>query len=457
VFFSDACSLVNLTAQVVGRYCSAFPLNILESRDLLREALLAPFAGKIPYNRTLDDECTIASLDLFGYCDEGEAVSLVHAFVCLEQNSQRLGSSDAGVEDVLKCVTAITGEMSAKLFKVVDNSVSFAYTYNKADRSNSTTGDGRPDECVYIKDFLAFKAEHELAAIDVAIAELTEKLQSYNEMDYGRHICFLPMVAAGGVELEFGLIDVRTHAYQHIRRLDVRNRQDRCDCLVLAINVFRLLRTMAPVIPARANPQWGSKRGNDKIIFVNNVVRKRITGGETCPEDLYRLLASGSVPRSVQVRRTRHHLEVSPVGWCISPEGYEIRTKQELWMAISHVLEALIYLHDRGFVHRDVRWSNVIQVKSATPSYCIIDFELACRNSERMTLQNYIHVQVVGFRKPYFASHDVWLLSNMIEKWYAVKGLPMEHNVNSFIESCRTTKATAVKALKAWKAVQFTA
>jgi hypothetical protein len=448
---------VNVTADIVTQFCPAFPQHFLESFDLLRGALLEPFPGKIPYCRGLQDYSLIAQTALFEYSDEKDAVDIVDAFTLIENKSSRLGTGAASEEDVLICTVPITGAIWAAFFSIVDRNLSVVYTYNKQDRSHSSIGDGRPDECVYIKDFLVFKAEHTMNDVNVAVGELTGKMQSYNVMDYGPDICFLPTVAAGGVEIEFGLIDVRTNAYNIIRRYDIRSHKQRGECLVTSLNYFRLLRTMVPVVPARANPVWGYSRGNKNIVYGTNAVKKTLTGGETCPNELYTLLASGSVPRAVQVIRKRRHLEISPVGWCISKEGYEVRTKQELRTAIAHVLEALVYLHSRGFVHRDVRWSNVIQLKSPTPSFCLIDFELACQSGEPMTLQNYIHSWVVDSGNPYCACHDVWLVSCMVENWFSAKGLPVDSGVNDFTELCRSSSITAAEALTRWEAIQLIA
>jgi hypothetical protein len=105
-----------------------FPRDTLQSRDLLLEALLTSFTGS---SHTI--ECFTRNLRL-------------RPWICLgivRKMSRRLGSSAETEGDVVKCATVITGEMWAQLFKKVDNSVSFTYTYNRADWNSSTIVDGR--------------------------------------------------------------------------------------------------------------------------------------------------------------------------------------------------------------------------------------------------------------------------------------------------------------------------
>lgn len=51
------------------------------------------------------------------------------------------------------------------------------------------------------------------------------------------------------------------------------------------------------------------------------------------------------------------------------------RTHSELKTAITCVLKFLIDFHNKGFVHRDLRWPNVL--KDNNGDYFVIDFEAA--------------------------------------------------------------------------------
>ena len=68
--------------------------------------------------------------------------------------------------------------------------------------------------------------------------------------------------------------------------------------------------------------------------------------------------------------RTRKSLilELSPIGYIPN-----IASLAELKQAIHDVLLGLSFLHNRNFVHRDVRWANVIQDR--TGGFRLIDLE----------------------------------------------------------------------------------
>ena len=61
----------------------------------------------------------------------------------------------------------------------------------------------------------------------------------------------------------------------------------------------------------------------------------------------------------------------------LCPIGYPVRIQDvaELKKAIREVLTGLSFLHERGFVHREIRWENV--VKDVNGSFVLIDLENA--------------------------------------------------------------------------------
>lgn len=63
-------------------------------------------------------------------------------------------------------------------------------------------------------------------------------------------------------------------------------------------------------------------------------------------------------------------LELEPLGFSRTPEK-EIDLKN----ALKSVLEALSYLHGKGWVHRDIRWENII--RDSAGMWFLIDLESA--------------------------------------------------------------------------------
>jgi len=89
---------------------------------------------------------------------------------------------------------------------------------------------------------------------------------------------------------------------------------------------------------------------------------------------LYRIILADKpkylVNLASQLRRTRSHviLELTPIGY--TPI---IECLGDLKKAIRDILLGLEFLHNHGFVHRDVRWANVIRDEVGT--FRLIDFE----------------------------------------------------------------------------------
>jgi hypothetical protein len=140
------------------------------------------------------------------------------------------------------------------------------------------------------------KSEYEVTRLAVAVAELTKKLSGYNVVEYGLKIVFLPVIAAAGYLIEFGLVDVRNKRYHGINRYDLRDVGSRVQCFVKMINIFRLIRTMAPHIPANPTPLF---KTNDKVTFYDSFVTKIRTPNNTCPNELYECLGREEVRDAV--------------------------------------------------------------------------------------------------------------------------------------------------------------
>jgi hypothetical protein len=179
------------------------------------------------------------------------------------------------------------------------------------------------------------KSEHKAENLQDAINDLTNKLTGYNQIDYGTKIIFLPVIAAAGTYVEFAVIDVRSKAYHGVNRFDLSDTVSRVNCFVTTINFFRLIGTMAPFIPTNPTPLF--IKGVKNVEFNLNYVKKMISQTHTCPNELYELLGTGSVPCAVKVEKKSNYLKITPVG-VRTPDNANDLSLQVVKSAIKSVL-----------------------------------------------------------------------------------------------------------------------
>lgn len=274
--------------------------------------------------------------------------------------------------------------------------------------------------------------------MDAAIKEQTSKLAGYNIVEYGSRIACLPVYSAAGSWVEFGVVDVRFKTYRRASRFDISQGPGRCACFVGALNIFRFLRTMAPHIPNNPSPIF---RVVKDLTFYEDYVVKKIPVTCTCPEELYALLATGSVPCAVKVVKNGGFVLVSPVG-VQTPDKGEGLELAEVRSAIKSCLMCLQYMHARNFVHRDIRWANLIRLYKfrtdgsvESVNFFVIDFEFSGRSDEPMNIYDYIFRDVVSFGQPYYKSYDLYFVGELIVTWAQINGVALDSVAQDLVKN----------------------
>lgn len=438
---------------VVKEICIPFADTVLGDLEVLKAALLSGLPATIPTgSRVVTEGSGLGDARVFIATEEQEACLLVDRFTAFKARAQSLVGDTRSEETVLTCITEITGIFWKMLSVEVQLQELFTYSYNKIDASGATEAGLRPDETDYLNDFLISKSEHKELSLQAARNDLLAKLTGYNTTDYGVRIVYLPVIAAASTSIEYALIDVRTKQYHPIVRYDLsQGSKATVDCFVMAINFFRLFRTMAPYIPDTANPLFKVING---VRFLNDSVLKKL-GHTTCPDELYQLLREGNVTNAVTVVRTRRHLQVSPVGVRSPSRGLGF-SERYVQLAVTAVLGCLAFLHSRGFVHRDIRWDNIIRKIGSSAGepplrFLVIDFEFAATSNTPMTINSYIHQHVVGFGDLYRPEHDLVLVAELVETWATSNNLRLSHDALDFVRSLKARELTAHDAqLHVW-------
>lgn len=393
--------------------------SIFDSVDKIKTALESPLLCRIPIAKNRNH--SFATNPIFEIVEDSSkscemVVNVLNAF---EYNCASLTDLTISEENVLIASTTVTGAMWSKMFRLLRDRGGKRLTFilNKKDRSKSTIGASRPDECIYIDTFLIGKGEHKDEELGRAIAELTNKLSDWNKHDFGR-ISYMPVYASARSTIEFGLVDLRLKAYHRVRSFDLSNAGERVACMKMSINILRLFNSMIPLMPTVSCPLY---KTIDHITFYPGYVLKDTAGKCTAPRELYEILCTGQLRCAVTYttyKSIANKWIIKPVGFRIADSG-SVDSK-DIKEAIHCVCKCLADLHKFGFVHRDIRWSNIIQIPKATGSgytFVVIDFDYGDIINAPMNIEGYIFDDVVKYGDQFTQYHDMVLVSILLKKW----------------------------------------
>jgi hypothetical protein len=147
------------------------------------------------------------------------------------------------------------------------------------------------------------------------------------------------------------------------------------------------------------------------------------------------------VPGAVKVEKARGRLIVSPKGVRIHDRG-EGLSLEDVRDAIRAILLCLGFLHAKGFVHRDLRWANLIRSFSyhhdgtlESCKFLVIDFEFAGRDGAAMDIADYIHNDVVPDGETYSSLHDLKLVGKMVKSWAHSNRIDLDESTVGFIHA----------------------
>eukprot|EP01031_Cornospumella_fuschlensis_P032113 gene32113-38835_t len=450
--------LIDQSETTANRICVPFRPEIL-SGDVanILESLKVPLLTSIPVDEGFFPRMyTTPGNSTFAVVDGEEAVTFTEHFKAFHLRCKQL-SENFTEESVLCAITSITGGLWKELALLIQLQPLLTFKYSARDVSGATQDGARPDEIVHLNDFLVAKGEHKKSASDlrVAVAEQTKKLASYNHVEYGTMIVYLPVYSAAGSLVEFGVVDVRNKRYFCAIRHSVEDPLGRLKCFVSAINMFRLILTMAPFIPNNPSPLFKDQL-DGALRFFDSYIIKKVKRTDTCPADLYNILATGSVPFAAKVvyNSSKISLRISPVG-VRTPDRGEGLSIDEVRVGVRCCLECLAYLHAHQFVHRDIRWANMIRVYNSRPDgsivdvkFRVIDFEFSGRSGEPMNIDDYIFADVVPFGQPYTPSHDIYFVGMLVQTWAEVNRTDLDESAAQFVHDLQHGELDADAALR---------
>ena len=136
---------------------------------------------------------------------------------------------------------------------------------------------------------------------------------------------------------------------------------------------------------------------------------------------IYEQIKSNNISNTINCEFANNHsfqVKLSPI---CTPYGiYKIDSNEKLLKALKSVVSALKDLHYYGFVHRDIRWDNILY-HSVTESFLLTDFECAGEAGKILPkiLREFSNIDYPEkFKKeaiPYTTQVDLYLVGKLIK------------------------------------------
>jgi len=259
-----------------------------------------------------------------------------------------------------------------------------------ADFSSTTEPRTRPDFLFYVNQFLILRGEEKKSKgeLNIAKRELVDKLKKWNVLTFG-NLKYIFGFACGGEFFTFCAMSPSGMIFDVSRIFDLDSVVDRFEILICVINLARLFRTLAHRIPKGSVMMYNPiQRPNGCTIEIrDDYVLKRIPVSIHEFEkrfeylnSLYDSMFKERVPHVIErweISKSQKMLgggirfivlKLKPCGLQITPSSQNL-----LLSALRSVLLALEGIHKLGYVHRDVRWPNLLCVTDE--DWRLIDFE----------------------------------------------------------------------------------
>lgn len=335
--------------------------------------------------------------------------------------------SDASEEDFASAADSLTGQAWCR-FDDWRPTLLLRSARNSADPSGATAVGARPDYCLWVHGHLMLKAEHKRTESDftVAVTELASKMLDWDVPGL-RQMPLLPCFAVGGKWLQFfaltrppaGATASDAAAVPVSAMFDMRKPSQRVAIIHASLNMFRVfafLRRSLPSTAARLYQRISRGDGSFLQIMGTSVTKVCKTAA---PPAVYEWLIAN--PHASMVRIQSAKPSPQELGFwkiVLSPVCVEVlpTSEAELRDAVRNVLSALCAFHTAGFVHRDVRWPNILR---SSGTWLLADFELSATAGAHLPANAIADVflppEVLAGNAPYGAPGDIYCVGRLLD------------------------------------------
>ncbi|CCI45216.1 unnamed protein product [Albugo candida] len=253
---------------------------------------------------------------------------------------------------------------------------------NQIDKS-TTKRSKRPDFLLWLNNVLVMKGEEKgPLELDKAKVEVIAKMTKMPSPVFGK-TPFLFAYAAANSWVQFLVIDRSLNVNVISQQLNLTVLRNRIRCVVSSINICRIFNHYQSLLPDGILPMYKqiSRSSGSVTLYEDHLLKK--LNQDPCDFEsvmaIYDAIGRNQIQCTVRCNYNRYKrtFRLQPVGFTKLPSN-----DLELLPALICVARALVGLHALGYVHRDIRWPNILCLGG--DSYILIDFENAGRNGDRM-------------------------------------------------------------------------
>lgn len=270
---------------------------------------------------------------------------------------------------------------------------------------------------------------------------------------YARDIFWFSPISFGyvaaGKDVQFFAIDRKKKLNPlHSNRLNLNYAKDRLQIVVYSLNIAWIIGGYKNIEGSAKIPlnSWIlNKAFNTKMFFTSKNLQKEIPINETTNtiEEIYNLIKNNKISNTIKclnLTRTRTKLTVTLSPICEPYGVFKIDSNKKLLKALQNVLTAVRDLHNHNFVHRDIRWPNIL---FDSQNYLLTDFECAALADEVLPeiLRNYSNVEYPEMfteeEKAYTKQVDLYLVGKLIEYIESDNIFEIDHKILDLIKPKR--------------------
>jgi serine/threonine protein kinase len=305
---------------------------------------------------------------------------------------------------------------------------------------------------------MMLKGEHKRNASDFELAkdDLVSKMREWNSIVL-HGLPMLPCYASAGCYFQYFVILPSKELQEVSPKFDLSRPADRIALFVTSVNMFRILcsfrlQNQGVIHSAPRMLVQMSRSGDGYVLVGEHVVTKKCRPASD--QSIYTLLAeisshaiqiSNRIPLDLDAEGFAH-LKITPVCAIHQPANLV-----ELKKAICSVLNALVVLHQNGYIHRDVRWPNVLCNQHGR--WLLSDFELSSRIGAPLParyLNNSNFAPEVRSGESCSPALDIWQVGRLIQTWFVghretdQQLLDFSHQLANEVVAMRPDAATAL-------------